>query len=988
MSIIKVDEGTVSTLKGSADLAKISASSLNGLLDSLRNDANNDIDKKLSDYKANHTQPDSTNYPNDSAYNLALKTWQSDIDGAESSATKLKSDVESQHGKAVAAVTKLVNKLGNVSTALQAVLTAVTDFNGNVDMAKAFESVGITVSTEENPNGGDTPVIYYEVDGQKYTLSELLNAFYTYTGMSMSTVVQGAILADQMGLTDDEYAGEKGDAVRQAMLDQVNALTGFAAKARLYGLATQADQEQMANAVGIKLPAYTTVENALDLIGDDETKNKYKGMLGTALNGIGGLSTTAASVFGGAMGAFGLAAFLNKNHDPSTIEPPPADPGDEDSPPENESPSVTPPDTYGGGTEYNGYGGGGGAGGGGGGGGNGNGNGNGGGGSQKSDNTPTPTDPKENDPTDPTETPSETETETPTTTPTNGETPTEPTIPGTVTTPTESNTEPLETPEDASELPTETLPEIPEGLEKDYDDLARQQFEAQGEEAIAEHRAEVIEEANKLFDAEDKAPLKEKLKEYGYEDSDVEVIIQDRDLTVSAMVSGDQRQQLANIAKELAEKDGVTEFDTVYDNTQTATALTDGTTTKLLANMSGDEGVKAAYETLTNAETAYNEANTAAVTAMASVTAAQQKLTEITNSIGTKIKSEPSQWDAATMKSYNDEVTQLHADTVQSIGGNINNWSNDDIKTYQAAESQATTKVAYSRGTDMSTWTSDQKATYEKNLTTLKEKYVKAYGKDTSKWSKEAKENYEKAKTNTYKQMAVEVGKKNLTADDKKQISEMTKKAKDDIIAKNGDMKNWTEAQKKEYDEKVAAIKEKYAEKTSTATGEATWTKEQATEYNKAVQEYNEAVKAAKEAMTKLDEAKTGYTEAKTGLETAKESFYSKLLEENKPTAEPAEVGIVDPAEMQTNSGEAVIGGIEFNEQGASIGTGTMQLDENGVVQPDVPATPAQTESAPANVPPEEIVNDDEAETQDYGIPIVDVGQATSGTISNDDIRI
>ena len=170
---------------------------------------------------------------------------------------------------------------------------------------------------------------------------------------------------------------------------------------------------------------------------------------------------------------------------------------------------------------------------------------------------------------------------------------------------------------------------------------------------------------------------------------------EDRDLTVSALVSGDQREQLAKIANELAEKDGVKEFDTVYDNAQTATSLTDGTTTKLLANMSGDEGIKNAYTALAASEKSYTEANTAAITAMAAVTAAQTKLTEITNKIGTNIKENPSQWDSKTMKAYNEEVTKLHTETVNSIGGNINNWSNDDIKKYQAAEADATTKVAY-----------------------------------------------------------------------------------------------------------------------------------------------------------------------------------------------------------------------------------------------------------------------------------------------------
>ena len=519
--------------------------------------------------------------------------------------------------------------------------------------------------------------------------------------------------------------------------------------------------------------------------------------------------------------------------------------------------------------------------------------------------------------------------------------------------------------------------------------MARQQYEAQGEEAINERRAEITEEANKLFEAEDKTPLKEKLREYGYDDADIETIIQDRDLTITAMISGDQRQQLAEIAKSLAEKDGLTEFDTVYDNEQTAVSLTDGTSERLLANMSSDEGIKNAYTALTTAETAYTEANVAATAAMASVTAAQEKLAEITKSIGGDIKTHPYQWDSKTMEAYNAEVTKLHEETVKSIGGNINNWSDADMKTYQAAESKYTNEVAYRRGTDMSTWTSDQKAKYEKNLGSLEAKYEKAYGEDHSKWSDKAKKDYDTARTNTYKQMAVEVGKANLTSEDRKAISEKVQKTKNEIIAKNGDYSKWTAEQKKEYEAKLAELQKKYGDETSTTTGEATWTKEQAQQYNDAVKEYNEAVKAAKEAMSKLDEAKTGYTQAKTDLDAAKEAFYEKLKTDNIPPEDVGQVNIIDPAEAQTNSGNPAIGGIEITEAGATIGTGgNIEIDTNGIVQPEIPA--ASSEAAPANVPQERIVNDDEAETgaADYGIPIVDIGQSTSGTISNDDIRI
>ena len=143
--------------------------------------------------------------------------------------------------------------------------------------------------------------------------------------------------------------------------------------------------------------------------------------------------------------------------------------------------------------------------------------------------------------------------------------------------------------------------------------------------------------------------------------------------------------------------------------------------------------------------------------------------------------------------------------------------------------------------------------------------------------------------------------------------------------------------------------------------------------------------------MTKLDSAKTNYNEAKTDLDLAKETFFNKLLSDSKPPTEHIDHPITDPVDTQTNSGNPEIGGLEITEEGASIGTGGSTVVNNeGIVQPEQTAAPADNpEAAPVNVPPEEIVNDDEVDQQqNYGVPIVDIGSSNSGSISNDDIRI
>ena len=59
--------------------------------------------------------------------------------------------------------------------------------------------------------------------------------------MSMSTVVSGEILREEMGISEEDWNGAKGDAIRQKMIEQVGALTKFAGQVRAYSLATERD---------------------------------------------------------------------------------------------------------------------------------------------------------------------------------------------------------------------------------------------------------------------------------------------------------------------------------------------------------------------------------------------------------------------------------------------------------------------------------------------------------------------------------------------------------------------------------------------------------------------------------------------------------------------------------------------------------------------------------------------------------------------------
>ena len=210
--------------------------------------------------------------------------------------------------------------------------------------------------------------------------------------------------------------------------------------------------------------------------------------------------------------------------------------------------------------------------------------------------------------------------------------------------------------------------ELPEKVEsevtKDYDDLARREYEALGEEEISERRLEIMKEVEEAFASGDYTAIKEKLKELGYSDPEIDAICADRDKLMLALIEGDQRAFMAEKALELAKADGVENFDTMYDDGQKYSDLVDGTSNVLLANMSMDKKVTEVYNALVDSEKAYTESVAVAATAVEAALLSKNALTELqakfTKEFGTEDTTKWSE-EAATeyskaVKDYNEKA--------------------------------------------------------------------------------------------------------------------------------------------------------------------------------------------------------------------------------------------------------------------------------------------------------------------------------------------
>lgn len=614
------------------------------------------------------------------------------------------------------------NIFDKVISGLKKIETAVNKFEGEAGV------VTFTVDTKKKTvvneaTGIEVTQLVFEVTGpdgikREFTMSELLNAFYTTQGMQMNSVYQAALLREQLGL---DPLTEK-DIMH--VLQTSSSIMNFAFDIGLYGISSEEDlknYKQNLKDAGFEVSSdVKTLINSVDF-GDDETKKKALEYLLSATNGAVFAGATSAAV-AGLYGLYNNQSEVNlkdsegENTAPSSPSSGPSDypsssGGNYSSPGSSSSPSSS------------------------------SNNGQGRTGSSSNDRRTRvkkaieqlastmwdiPIEPSDSEAIKALEGVTES-------------------IPGMIS-PTIAVTELLVTPEDLANLPTELLPSIPEGIIKDYDDLARQQYESQGEEAIAQYRANVIADANAMFEASDKTPLITRLKNYGFSDKDIEIIIQDRNLTVSAIVSGDQRVKLTEIAEKLAKEDGITDFDTVYDNEQSAASLASNSV-ELLSLVTSDENVKKAYETLSSAETSYIQANNDVSIAMEKVSAAQNKINEVTETINNDIKTDPSKWDESSLKAYNDEVKELYENNI-TLNGSYNEWTDKQKTEYENKVEEIKDKYAEKTALEYSkaSWGKEQIDMYNAAMNEYNEA-VKAAQEAVTKLN-EAKTGYTDAKTN------------------------------------------------------------------------------------------------------------------------------------------------------------------------------------------------------------------------------------------------
>ena len=180
-----------------------------------------------------------------------------------------------------------------------------------------------------------------------------------------------------------------------------------------------------------------------------------------------------------------------------------------------------------------------------------------------------------------------------------------------------------------------------------YDELARYKYEKIDQNERAAQENGVINETEALF-AVDKILLKQRLMGFGFSENDANVIIGDKQLATLAMLDGARRQKLSELAKELADEDGIKDYQSNYMANASVSSLTDGTALSLRVDLS-DSSFDQLRDEYFNVERKYVDFANAA------------------------------NKDLAELK----EAKTKYDSFINEHGSNSGNWTNEEYKTYE-----------------------------------------------------------------------------------------------------------------------------------------------------------------------------------------------------------------------------------------------------------------------------------------------------------------
>ena len=234
-------------------------------------------------------------------------------------------------------------------------------------------------------------------------------------------------------------------------------------------------------------------------------------------------------------------------------------------------------------------------------------------------------------------------------------------------------------------------PKIDSLTNKDVDSLAQDKFyEQYTPEELADYRSNQINEFNSLA----KDELVDYLEKSGYTTQDANAIASNKELGLAAFLAAKQSSDLANISKSIAQNSNMdmTMFDTRFDDNPSYNSLLNGETNAFLSNPNLDQNVVNAKNEMNNAKVNYDNALDRANTSINEANDNKAKLDSVKQNIVKKSGTNTDKWSDKDVEKYNKAVNKYNESVTKA---------NEDVSSAQKAkETYENSKEKYENAKD------------------------------------------------------------------------------------------------------------------------------------------------------------------------------------------------------------------------------------------------------------------------------------------------
>lgn len=187
---------------------------------------------------------------------------------------------------------ELSSELYNLKNSVEGLVSLVNEFDLASEFNLVDEYVGKSSNVVVEGDGSTTKVYYIDENGAQITLSQLLNCFYTYSGMAISSQLQGFMEASAKGVPfDAEY--------QKGLLNQVNGTIDSLKNVGAFGVASDQDIIGLSDALVASDPNF---RSSITVDGD-----------GNLVNNVGGNWTSNMEAGSLALLEYPLSEYVNAN---------------------------------------------------------------------------------------------------------------------------------------------------------------------------------------------------------------------------------------------------------------------------------------------------------------------------------------------------------------------------------------------------------------------------------------------------------------------------------------------------------------------------------------------------------------------------------------------------------------------------------------------------------------------------------------------------